>query len=170
MNGGLDINLVKQCIESCNSCSSHGTKRKMQVWHEKHFCRIDEVESKLDDIKKVHIVVRTTRIKTFVGFNQVTYFNCHKDRKKGRKKNPSGKKDAQCSINARRERIFKLCGCEFRIKTIVPLPCGKKKMKNPHRKLLYWFIKSIQDMIQDPIITYIFYQFIIWWQKGQCRI
>ena len=29
MNGGLDINFVKQCIESYNSCSSHETKRKM---------------------------------------------------------------------------------------------------------------------------------------------
>lgn len=60
MNGGLDINFVKQCIESCNSCSSHRTKRKMQMWHEKHVCHIDEVESKLDDINKIHIVVRAT--------------------------------------------------------------------------------------------------------------
>ena len=92
MNGGLDINFVKQCIESCNSCSSHGTKRKMQVWHEKHICHIDEVESKLDDICKVHIFVRATRTKAVVGSNQVTNFKCHKGGKKRRKKNPSGKK------------------------------------------------------------------------------
>ena len=60
MNGGLDINIVKQCIESCNSCLSYGTKCKMQVWHETHVCHIDEVESKLDDICKLHIVVRVT--------------------------------------------------------------------------------------------------------------
>jgi hypothetical protein len=127
MNGGLDINFVKQCIESCNSCSSHGTKCKMQVWHEKHVCHINEVQSKLDDICKVHIVVRATRTKAVVGSNQVTYFKCHRGGKKRKKINPSGKKDAQCSTNARRERISRLCGCEFLIKTIVPLSCEKKK-------------------------------------------
>ena len=69
MNEGLNINFVKQCIESCNSCSSHVTKCKMQVWHEKHVCHINEVQSKLDDICKVHIVVRATRTKAAVGSN-----------------------------------------------------------------------------------------------------
>ena len=92
MNGGFDINFVKQCIESCDSCSSHGTKRKIQVWHVKHVCHIDEVGSKLDDICNVHIVVRATRTKAVVGSNQVTYFKCHRGGKKRKKKNPSGKK------------------------------------------------------------------------------
>ena len=127
MNRGLDINFVKQCIESCNSCSSHGTKRKMQVWHEKHICHIDEVESKFDHISKVHIVVHATRTKTNVGSNQVTYFKCHRGGKKRSKRNPSGKKDAHCSTSARRERISRLCGCEFLIKIIVPLLRGKKE-------------------------------------------
>jgi hypothetical protein len=127
MNGGLDINFMKQCIESCNSCSSHGTKRKMQVGHEKHVCHIDEVETKLDDICKVHIVVRATRTKAVVGSNQITYFKCHRGGKKRRKKNIYGKKYAQCSTSARRARISTLCECEFLIKTVVPLSCGKKE-------------------------------------------
>ena len=58
----------------------------------KHICHIDQVESKLDDICKIYIVVRATRTKAVVGSNQVTYFKCHRGRKKRQKKNHSGKK------------------------------------------------------------------------------
>ena len=116
MNEGLDINFVKQCSESCNSCSSHRTKCKMQVWHEKHVCHIDEVEFKLDNICKVHIVVRATRTKAVVGSNQVTYFKCHKDGNK-RKKNSFKKKDAQCFTSARKKKSLDCVDVNFSSKS-----------------------------------------------------
>ena len=76
----------------------------MQVWHEKHVCHINEVESKLDDRCKVHIDVRVTRIKAVVRSNQVTYFKCHRGGKKRKKRNSSGKKmpNAQQMLEDRR--------------------------------------------------------------------
>jgi len=140
----------------------------MQLWNEVYNIPCDLLNDKLDEIYKIHIVVRCVHQSRLTRHHRITYYQCHRGgKRRSRKKR---KVEDVCISTCRRKRKSMKYECEFQIKVMVPLGEKKSSTQSTSMEVQIFVHSKHSGHYLGTEIDKIFYQYTYWFFPLQRRI